>query len=101
MIWHNYFIYQSILDINIYHKCLIQYNTFYNIIQINTFNTNINYNIEYDILKINIMKDKSSSIVYIIINLKIVIKNIKIRNIQELLLNNYINLLISILFIQI
>lgn len=47
------------------------------------------------------MKDKSSSIVYIIINLKIVIKNIKIRNIQELLLNNYINLLISILFIQI
>lgn len=47
------------------------------------------------------MKDKSSSIVYIIINLKIVIKNIKIRNIQELLLNNYINILISILFIQI
>lgn len=46
------------------------------------------------------MKDKSSSIVYIIINLKIV-KNIKIRNIQELLLNNYINILISILFIQI
>ena len=42
------------------------------------------------------MKDKSSSIVYIIINLKIV-KNIKIRNIQELLLNNYINILISIL----
>lgn len=39
------FFYQLILDINIYHKCII-------------FITNINYNIKYGMLKINIMKDK-------------------------------------------